>query len=439
MRHPTTPHGHTVAFVPAKSHSARIENKNMRILDGEYLFRRKLRQLVKCPAIDEVYLDTDSDEMADLARDLPVKRLKRPAELASNATDGHELFAWECSQVKADTYVQSLCTSPFITEDTVARALRELGEAPGSDSLVAVSRQKQYLWREGAPVYGWGRIPNSVDLPPTIVEAMGLYIVRWGREGHPLQRFGRQPVFFELQPQELIDVNWPEDLALAEAICAGHRAAANLALTQRLPYLSSSLLGDVCKDLGIVAILPPHIRAQGPHKVFGRTKTLELGPVREGESWRGIYSALDSYDFVRPGDIIVVATTVPEYAYFGELNANLAIRAGASGAVIDGFTRDTDAVALLRFPVFARGSYCADVRMEGTVRSMNQTVKIGDVSIANNDFLFADADGVVVIPESKWPAVAEEAWQRIEQEWTIKMRIALGLPPREILKEIGPF
>lgn len=430
--------GRTIAFVPAKSHSSRIENKNMRILDGEYLFRRKLRQLVKCPLIDQVFLDTDSDEMADLAADLPVERLNRPAELASNATDGHELFAWECSQVNADLYIQSLCTSPFIDEHTVGRALAELEAAPEADSLVAVSRQKQYTWHDGTPAYGWGRIPNSIDLPATIVEAMGLYVVR-APHGAPKQRFGRKPVFFDLKPQELIDLNWPEDLALAEAICAGHRAAANLALAQQLPYLSSSLLGDVCKDLGIKAILPAHIRAQGPHKIFGRAKTLELGPVRDGESWRGIYSALDSYDFVRPGDIIVVATAVPEYAYFGELNANMAIRAGAAGAVINGFTRDTDAVNLLRFPVFARGSYCADIRLEGTVRSMNSTVTIGDVGVSNNDFIFADTDGVVVIPERRWPDVADAAWKSIEQEWAIKMKIALGLPTREILKASGPF
>ncbi|MEO8657360.1 MAG: dimethylmenaquinone methyltransferase [Bryobacteraceae bacterium] len=431
-------HGHTVAFVPAKSQSSRIENKNMRILDGEYLFRRKLRQLVKCPLIDQVYLDTDSDEMAQLAADLPVTRLKRPDSLASNATDGHELFAWECAQVEADTYIQALCTSPFIDENTVARALAELEEASEADSVVAVTAQKQYTWTGGAPAYGWGRIPNSVDLPPVIVEAMGLYVVR-AQGTRPTQRFGRKPLLFDLKPQELIDLNWPEDLELAEAICAGHRAAANLALAQRMPYLSSSLLGDVSKELGLKAILPAHIRAQGPHKIFGRAKTLELGPVREGESWRGIYSALDSYDFIRPGDIIVVATAVPEYAYFGELNANLAIRAGAAGAVINGFTRDTDAVNLLRFPVFARGSYCADIRLEGTVRSMNSTVTIGEVTIGNNDFVFADSDGVVVISERNWPEVAAVAWKRIEQEWTIKMRIALGLPPREILKETGPF
>lgn len=430
---------HTVAFVPAKSHSSRIENKNMRILDGEYLFRRKLRQLVKCEAIDEVYLDTDSDEMAELASDLLVKRLRRPAALASNATDGHELFAYECSQVKADIYIQSLCTSPFIDEHTVSRALAALEADKDADSLVGVSKQKQYTWHEGVPAYGWGRIPNSVDLPAIIVEAMGLYIVPARGGVAPVQRFGRRPHFFPLQPQELIDVNWPEDLELAEAICAGHRAAANLALAQRMPYLTSSLLGDVCKDLGLQGILPAAIRTQGSHKIFGRAKTLELGPVRDGENWRGIYSALDSYDFIRPGDVIVVATSVPEYAYFGELNANLAIRAGAAGAIIDGFTRDSDAVKSLRFPVFARGSYCADVRLEGTVRTMNAPVIVGEVRIANNDFVFADTDGVVIIPESRWPLVAEQAWKLIEREWTIKMKIAMGLPPREILKDSGPF
>ncbi len=428
----------TVAFVPAKSHSSRIENKNMRILDGEYLFHRKLRQLLKCSLIDEVWLDTDSDEMAQLAADLPVKRLKRPRELASNATDGHELFAYECSQVEAEIYIQALCTSPFITEETVERALRTLEEHPEADSLVAVSRQKQYRWEDGAPAYGWERIPNSVDLPDTVVEAMGLYIVRC-RGARPTKRFGRNPVLFELKPEELIDVNWPQDLALAEAICAGHRAASNLALAQRLPYLSTSVLADVCKDLGIRAALPQNIRAQGPYKIFGRAKTLELGPVQPGESWRGIYRALDSYEFVRPGDVIIVSTSLPDYAYFGELNANLAIRAGAVGAVIDGFTRDTDAVRLLRFPVFARGAYCADVRMEGTVRAMNGEVDIGGVKIRNHDFILGDSDGVVVVPEARWPEVIDEAWKRIGQEWTIKMQIALGLPPEQILKQTGPF
>jgi len=70
---------------------------------------------------------------------------------------------------------------------------------------------------------------------------------------------------------------------------------------------------------------------------------------------------------------------------------------------------------------------------------MNGEVDIGGVKIRNHDFILGDSDGVVVVPEARWPEVIDEAWKRIGQEWTIKMQIALGLPPEQILKQTGPF
>src|ERR1700761_4106181 len=131
----------TVAFVPAKGESSRIRNKNTVVLDGDYLFKRKLKQLLACPEIDAVYLDTESDHIIQLASDLPVKVLKRDAKLASNKTDGHELFANECAKVEADIYIQCLCTSPFITPETMSRAIAALKADKGADSLVAVQKR----------------------------------------------------------------------------------------------------------------------------------------------------------------------------------------------------------------------------------------------------------------------------------------------------------
>src|SRR3546814_9956231 len=119
------------------------------------LFRSKLRQALECKLITEVYPDTESDVLADHATDLPVKRLHSPAALATNATDGHEMFAYQCAQVPdADLYIQCLCTAPFVTADTLTRAIRHLIAAPEADSLIAVQRTKQYLWQDGAPAYG---------------------------------------------------------------------------------------------------------------------------------------------------------------------------------------------------------------------------------------------------------------------------------------------
>lgn len=426
-----------VAFVPAKGSSDRIQNKNLAVLDGEYLFKRKLRQLLECPLIDEVVLDTDSDQIAALASDLPVKRLVRPVELASNATDGHELFAWECAQVPAEIHVQALCTAPFVDADTFTRALHALIHSYEHDSLVAVTKAKQYLWDGSDPAYGRNRIPNSVDLPPTVIEAMSLYVVR-NSVLPTRKRFGTSPLLFELTPTENIDVNWPEDLILAETLAAGMRARENLKLGALWPYLNSALLSDITREIGLHdCTLPREIAGQ--RRFFGRAKTLLLDHCQPGESWQGIYDALDSYQFVRPGDVIMVENRVKNRAYFGNLNAQLAMRAGAAGAIIDGVTRDYDDVSKLGFPVFARGHYCADIKFEGTLRSMNMPIQMGSTSVCNGDYVFADRDGVVVVPATRWPEVRELALKAIEKEFRVGLSVAMGVPPKKIYTELGEF
>ncbi len=427
-----------VAFMPAKGSSERIANKNLAILDGEHLFRRKLLQLLECPLISEVCLDTDDDAIAALADDLPVRRLKRPAALATNATDGHELFAWECAQAPADIHVQAVCTAPFVTAATMTRALQALLDAPAHDSLVAVWKGKLYGWSGIDPDYGRGRIPNSVDLPVRVIEAMSLYAVRSGATP-TRQRFGASPLMFELDPTEVLDVNWPDDLALAERVAAGLRAREHLELRALSPLLSSPLLSDITREMGMNLALPPEIRPTSGRRLFGRARTLLLDHVREGEDWRGIYAALGSYAHVRLGDVIVVENRVRDRAYFGNLNAHLALRAGAVGAVIDSVTRDSEAVEALGFPVFARGTYAVDIREEGVLREMNRAVSIGGVPVRNGDYVFGDADGVVVVPAGAWGQVRDAVLSRAEREAKVGLATARGEDALGIWKGVGDF
>ena len=44
-------------FVPAKGTSERIENKNKRFLDGDMLYVKAVKTLLKCKEIDKVFLD----------------------------------------------------------------------------------------------------------------------------------------------------------------------------------------------------------------------------------------------------------------------------------------------------------------------------------------------------------------------------------------------
>ncbi|MEO0641841.1 MAG: hypothetical protein AAFY47_00280 [Pseudomonadota bacterium] len=433
-----------VAFIPAKGTSERVPQKNLAILDGEHLFKRKLRQALACPAIAEVCLDSDCADLAARAEDLPVTWLKRPAELASNAADGHAMFAWECRQrPDADIWIQALCTAPFVTADTLSRAIAALLADPEADSLVGVSRAKHYCWQNGAPAYGTGPIPNSVDLPASVIEAMSLYIVRRDENGEiPSRRFGKRPILFDLDPIEQIDVNTKADLALAETLAAGERAREATRFRAIAPHFSSTILADIAKEMGITAVLPPAIRPTTGGRLLGRAKTLEIasiGPSDPDDAWKGIYEALQSYQFVRSGDVIMVANEAPNRAYFGDLNANLAIRSGAVGAVIDGVTRDTADVRALGFPVYAHASHANDIKFEGKVRAMNQPITMGGVRVCNEDIVFADEDGVVVVPAALWKEVETAAWVIIENEARIRVSAARGVDVEDILAQFGSF
>lgn len=166
-----------VAFLPVKGTSERIKNKNTTLLNGKPLFLHTLEKLVRCPFIDDVFLDTEKDEIYDMGKHTGCHYLKRDPSLATNKTDGHSLFYNEAVKVDADIYIQILGTSPFILPSTIERGVGILkNHGDKYDSVVLVRREKMYTWGEGVPNYDYDHIPNSKDLPDTVIETMGLYI-----------------------------------------------------------------------------------------------------------------------------------------------------------------------------------------------------------------------------------------------------------------------
>jgi len=430
-----------VAFLPAKGTSGRIPNKNIQLLDGKPLFLHTLEKLIECEFIDEVYLDTDSENIIELASEVPCKIMRRDPDYASNKTDGHQLFMNEVGFVEADIYIQILGTSPFIEAETISKGLDILkSEANNFDSVVLVRRDKQYLWTGNIPSYNAQHIPNSIDLPDTIIETMGLYIVKREAALQTNRRIGNHPYLLEASPLEAIDVNWPEDFALASLVASGIREKDRKLLSNLKNHISSSMLSDVLDDMGypcqIIKILKPSIMNA---KFLGRSKTIKLRVLRDGEDFRGIYNALETYNSVIPNDVIVVENEASDFAYFGELNANLALRAGASAAVIGGKTRDTSEVTRIGFPVFSTGSSCQDVRTRATFESFNKAIQIDNVKISPGDLIFGDVEGVVVIPKRLEAKVIEEIFLRTSTEKNILVDISKGIDVGSIVKDHGTF
>jgi len=428
------------AFLPAKGSSNRIPNKNTMLLDGEALFLRSLKKLTSINLIDEIYLDSESNEIIDLASEVKCKILRRDQNLASNKTDGNILFYNEVLKTDADICIQLLGTSPFIKSETIEKGIKILLNDDNYDSVVAIRKEKQYKWQNDQPVYDINHIPNSVDLEDTIIESMGLYIVRREVALQTKRRIGNKPYLIEINPLESIDVNWPADFELANLIAIGLREQERRLLDNLKLLLTSALLSDILDDMNLTGVLSSSFLLNMPNqKILGRAKTLQIDLCPDDEDFKKIYDSLNLYDHVVSNDIIVVANKIPDFAFFGELNANLALRAGASGAIIDGVTRDTRETADMGFPVFSKGNYCKDTRKRGIVTSKNKTVVIDGVSIHKDDLIFGDRDGIVVIPKRYEKEIINTAFEKLKNEKQILIDVANGVRTSELTQKYGMF
>ena len=66
-----------VAVVPARKGSQRVKNKNFKSFCGKSLLIRKIEVLKKIKQINEIIINTDSDEAIKIAKDLGVSFKKR--------------------------------------------------------------------------------------------------------------------------------------------------------------------------------------------------------------------------------------------------------------------------------------------------------------------------------------------------------------------------
>ncbi|GHU77229.1 hypothetical protein FACS189461_5520 [Spirochaetia bacterium] len=429
-----------VVFLPVKGTSERIQNKNTALLNGKPLFLHTLEKLMKCSFIDEVYLDTEKDEVYEMAQYTGCKYSKRDPALATNKTDGHSLFYNEAIKVEADIYIQILCTSPFIDISTIKKGVEILKNNKEYDSVVLVNREKQYTWNEAGPVYDREHIPNSKDLPDTVIETMGLYMTNKNVALNMKRRYGLNPYLLDAKPLEAMDVNYPADFELADIIAKGIKAIENRKLKFMAALINSAMISDVLDDFGLSnqIITGLHCNIQGT-RLFGRARTLKIRKLRDSEDFRGIYNALKSYSEMTDNDIIIVENECPELAYFGELNTQLSIRSGASGTIIGGVTRDKDNVVQMKYPVFSFGYNCKDVRNRATLESYNKPITISGIKIDPNDLLFADNDGIVVIPAKHEEKILDLIQEKLSMENNVSREIMNYSNPIDIVNSIGAF
>jgi regulator of RNase E activity RraA len=197
----------------------------------------------------------------------------------------------------------------------------------------------------------------------------------------------------------------------------------NDATVEAFKKLPTAAISDAMDRLGIpgqvlgIAPLDPKFR------LTGRAFTIRYRPI--GAVERGTVG--DYIDDVPPGDVVVLDNAGRlDCTVWGDILTAVAHRRGLGGTVINGVCRDVARAIDLGYPIYSRGRFMRTGKDRIEVESMGQPVSLGDVQVRPGDILVGDADGIVVVPQSREAEVLQTAQSIEEAEQAIEAETARG-------------
>jgi len=194
--------------------------------------------------------------------------------------------------------------------------------------------------------------------------------------------------------------------------------------------LYSGVISDVLDGLGHAHhAMEPNVRPLDDSLVlFGRARTGLYMPVYHVEPGINPYEwEIALVDDLKPDDIAVLACPPGNrIGPWGELLSTAAQARGAAGAVTDGLARDVKLIREMRFPVFCGGIGPLDSKGRGMVMKIDVPVECGGVAVNPGDWIFADIDGVCVIPAALVDKTVALALEKVSQETTVREELARG-------------
>jgi regulator of RNase E activity RraA len=147
---------------------------------------------------------------------------------------------------------------------------------------------------------------------------------------------------------------------------------------------------------------------------------------------------LAAVDGCRADDVLICAAGGSTHAaLWGELLSTAARNAGCIGAIVDGATRDVRTLRSMQFPVFARGTSPYDSLNRQRVIDVDVPVEIGGATFSPGDLVFADVDGVVVVPRAVESEAIRAAWEKAHAENRTRDAIRGGMKATEAYARFG--
>lgn len=216
-----------IAIIPARGGSKGIPKKNLADLCGRPLISYTLEAALNSKCVDQTYVSTDDDEIAQLSQALGAEVVRRPVEIAQDDTPTLPAVAHVLSSIQVSNKINKVIILQATSPLRQARHIDEAFESFSKEysSVVSVCEvehtpYKMYRWRNQRLTdfvdKSYRRAPRQ-KLPKVYRENGAVYVTTSELifAGHIL---GDKPKPYFMSREESADIDVPFDLKMARLL-----------------------------------------------------------------------------------------------------------------------------------------------------------------------------------------------------------------------------
>ncbi|EGF5560053.1 acylneuraminate cytidylyltransferase [Campylobacter coli] len=213
-----------IAEIPARLGSQRVRQKNLRLIEGEPMIAYAIKACKNASSISDIYVNTESDLIGQVALDYGVKYYKRNQELALDYIVSDQFNYDFLKKIECEALVMVNPVSPLIESIDIEEAVNFF-ETNQLDSMISVKDERLQSFYQGKALNfnKDGLLPMTQNIDPVQICVWTICI--WRRESfikayekNGYAVFNGKYALWPINPLKSIKISYEEDFLLAEQL-----------------------------------------------------------------------------------------------------------------------------------------------------------------------------------------------------------------------------
>ncbi|EAJ2456495.1 acylneuraminate cytidylyltransferase [Campylobacter coli] len=212
-----------IAEIPARLGSQRVRQKNLRLIEGEPMIAYAIKACKNASSISDIYVNTESDLIGQVALDYGVKYYKRNQELALDYIVSDQFNYDFLKKIECEALVMVNPVSPLIESIDIEEAINFF-ETNQLDSMISVKDERlQSFYHKALNFNKDGLLPMTQNIDPVQICVWTICI--WRRESfikayekNGYAVFNGKYALWPINPLKSIKISYEEDFLLAEQL-----------------------------------------------------------------------------------------------------------------------------------------------------------------------------------------------------------------------------